>query len=121
MIKEFIPYKEAVALKELGFDGKCLTYYNTYNDFPEFSNGDEYWVNNDFGDNPEFTSAPLYQQAFRWFRDNQGISFFIQDIYPAGCQLNIHNGSDYDQTEYNTYEEAELDCLRKLNELKEKE
>ena len=32
MTKEFIPYEQALALKELGFDEHCLASFYTYTD-----------------------------------------------------------------------------------------
>lgn len=63
---EFIPYEQALTLKELGFDEPCFSYYK--NDqlsdiLEEVTNSGMRNVNNEIDD---YISAPLYQQAFRW-------------------------------------------------------
>ena len=63
---EFIPYEQALELKELGFNEPCFGYWNidpylpkpTFNLVKPF---DHEWC----------VPAPLYQQAFRWFRDTK--------------------------------------------------
>jgi hypothetical protein len=99
MKNEFIPYEEALALKELGFDEDCFGFY-----IKEANNqacGGDYPCN---GTN----SAPLYQQAFRWFREKYG---FVNETYiPLFITKRISVNGD-------TYEEAELACLRKLIEI----
>jgi len=57
----FVLYEIALALKELGFDEPCLGYYDKTQTFHLCS----FQNMNDKG----FVSAPLYQQAFRWFRE----------------------------------------------------
>jgi hypothetical protein len=57
--KEFIPYTEALALKELGFDEPCFGYYDE--------------GGNLYTEMVEVLKAPLYQQAFRWFREKYNI------------------------------------------------
>ena len=98
MNKEFILYEEALALKELGFDEDCFGFY-----IKEANNqacGGDYPCN---GTN----SAPLYQQAFRWFREKG----FVNETYiPLFITKRISVNGD-------TYEEAELACLRKLIEI----
>lgn len=120
MNKEFIPYKEALALKELGFDEPCLaSYYHAGKklDICEYVCNGEYTV-----------LAPLYQQAFRWFREKHQICSWIEfDFHMFDVIiLNGNNGeriglisSMGDLTPYHfyTYEEAKLACLRKLIEL----
>jgi hypothetical protein len=60
MNKEFIPYEQALELKELGFDEECLKkQYHHENDS----------VNVHFPNDLD-CQIPLYQQAFRWFREN---------------------------------------------------
>ena len=92
MNKEFIPYEQALALKELGFDEPCFGA----------------WVNNELfiteNENPKIQSlsinqctAPLYQQAFRFLREKYGL--------------------EDDFSMFNSYEEAELECLKKLIEI----
>ena len=60
MEKEFIPYEQAVALKELGFDEKCLSCY--LYEVETFSWELNYQISNN--SIPWIISAPLYQQAF---------------------------------------------------------
>ena len=74
MNKEFIPYEEAIALKELGFDEPCSAFYKIedselYYDTIFQSQTVKFRNNtglNTYGDLKEKISAPLYQQAFRW-------------------------------------------------------
>jgi len=58
MNKEFVPYEQALALKELGFDEPCYGHYANDVDHTLFTNGNR----------PPGISAPLYQQAFRAYR-----------------------------------------------------
>jgi hypothetical protein len=123
MNKEFIPYEQALELKELGFNEECMAYY-------------EKWIHQEQGqkimfmtglpsivsDKEDITLAPLYQQAFRWFREKYG----IVGIVKFGTQeftYNVYNNDAIglltkDSLDFNgTYEEAEIACLKKLIEL----
>jgi len=122
MKKEFIPYEQALALKELGFDEPCLAKYIKYdNDIVENYNQ----FNIYFIENLETTSLlkPLYQQAFRWFREKYELSYCIESFYTdewfyfwkiLGKDRNYSEIQDYNN---NKYEEAELECLKKLIEI----
>jgi len=122
MDKEFIPYEEALALKELGFDGECYSYYKWNSVFSnDVSNGRKY--NSEFAKSGGYISAPLYQQAFRWFREKYEL-WFRPDYYDetrTDYSGSIHKLGKYsavtDVEDYNTAEEAELACLRKLIEI----
>jgi hypothetical protein len=111
MNKEFIPYEQAQALKELGFDEPCFGYYKHEELLIEGK-----YKNSDHGFS---ISAPLYQQAFRWFREKYNIisstrtHFNEEFFYEIYVDVMNEITSDY----YNTYEEAELECLKKLIEL----
>ena len=126
MNKEFVPYQQALELKELGFDEPCFGYYNSGVKTPlEVEYSIPY-------DHKEYLSAPLYQQAFRWFRDEYGLRGFI-GFRPNVKQFDFHiydmylSGKEYvkqrTMEEFNkdpkvgTYEEAELACLIKLIEI----
>jgi hypothetical protein len=128
MQKEFIPYEQALELKELGFNEPCLAFYNG-----EFLDSTEYnfdtGLNKDYG---ECISAPLYQQAFRFFREKYGYfisifntEFIIYTEYSASQYFDVSNGkmkSKYVRTiehqeNKESYEEAELACLEKLIEI----
>jgi hypothetical protein len=120
MEKEFIPYEQALALKELGFDEPCFWWY----DFEKELRKDRIGVNSinsKYFLNGNSCSAPLYQQCFRWFREKYNLKGHVEAVeYLDGtpntyhwCIFNKYN-SGYDQL---TYEEAELACLKKLIEL----
>ena len=123
MEKEFIPYEQALVLKELGFDEPCFGYYT----------GDKKHLlirpnmgrrNEDLND--IVCTAPLYQQAFRFFREKYGIMYRITS-YAFGYQIHLDNTPEpkfwntdrrFDSdVDYEIYEEAELDCLKKLIEI----
>jgi hypothetical protein len=123
MEKEFVTYEQALALKELGFDEPCIAFYDKL----KFSNNIRLCflsqrVNNSIlntikNTNGTLISAPLYQQAFRWLRNEYATCWYIQSEYPAFYGLYIHNGTDYDHYVYDKYEEAESACLDKLIEI----
>jgi hypothetical protein len=109
MNKEFIPYEQAVALKELGFDEPCFGFY-TYEG--KFSNELSF---NEYKNTALKTSASLYQQAFRWFREKQFMmSYIYYDVEYKFCFCIGYNDKIKG---FNTYEEAELACLNKLIEI----
>jgi hypothetical protein len=119
MEKEFVPYEQALALKELGFDEPCFGWYN-------WTGKDLSLTNNSYVDiNP--TPAPTFSQAFRWFREKYGLFVSPNVIsYEDGPYLwffEINStvlpfGTDLGETDdYKTYEEAELECLKKLIEI----
>ena len=128
--KEFVPYQEALTLKQLGFDEPCFGYYNIKNNNLQLfsDNLQDASCNSDLKyDDFKHCTAPLYQQVFRWFREKYGlyssVEYYIED-YKYPCFLfNIKNKPDNlpikykGLSGYNTYEEAELACLRKLIEI----
>ncbi len=134
-MKDFVPYQEAIELKQLGFDEPCFATYNTdkkvsrnpshnIEDLP-IEGQPYYWNNSKI--HKDTVTAPLYQQAFRWFREKSFICHVTNDLSD-----NLHDeiyvyvmtkgyGDLIDRSEeYRTYEEAELACLQKLIELVKK-
>jgi len=126
MNKEFIPYTQALALKELGFDEPCFgswgvdcvkipTYTHCISNFYKNSNHPVGKV-----------TAPTYSQAFRWFREKHILDSIVQPTYSTEYQFRVFNVEtkfkvqvygDYMSKEFNTYEEAENACLIKLIEI----
>ena len=111
MKKEFIPYEIALALKELGFNEPCLAYYDYYTKGVPLN----IYESDDGCGQP----APLYQQAFRWFREKHGFYNQIHKRYGwEGIIRNSVNGTlEWNDGTYNSPEEAELACLKKLIEI----
>ena len=115
MEKEFTSYEEALALKELGFDEDCFGYYVN-------AELDLTWKFSDcslYQDTHISILAPLYQQAFRWFREKY--SLLCRISYKSGKYKfeyqYISSANNLYMSEYETYEEAELECLKKLIEI----
>jgi len=129
MTKEFIPYQQALDLKELGFDEPCLAQYRKY-DVGEatldigFSKNE---IISKFDNLVLFCSAPLYQQAFRWFREKHNLyAIIIPTVTMAWTfktmtvtqgMIEVPPYSHVDAYDYSRREEAELACLIKLIEI----
>ena len=116
MEKEFVTYELALRMKSLGFDEPCFGHY---------SNGELVYSSHTNNNMQRFRySAPLYQQAFRWFREKYNLICRVS-VTSYGCTLDEQEfycviTSKYGTASYeifNTYEEAELDCLEKLIEI----
>jgi hypothetical protein len=114
MEKEFIPYEQALALKELGFDEPCLGYFDPlYKKLviweKESTNSSSNWV-----------SAPTFSQAFRWFREKYGYDVSIKKCTPSEYKFEIEQlfaeGDNYYFIDFSfpSHEVAELECLKKL-------
>jgi hypothetical protein len=115
-LSQFVPYEQALELKELGFDEHCFKYFSTEITHPENTLFNTRWR---YESEDSEISAKLYQQVFRWFREKYKIRFIIQSsmsdldeffkvIFPNGVQRGVS---------CNTYEEAELECIKKLIEI----
>lgn len=112
--REFIPHEQALALKELGFDELCLMWYNKTELVFNYNKNTESWQSKNT------CSAPLYQQAFRWFRDKYNLMIPIYKDDIGQYYFSIPNSDRLlDTTNYcsESYEEAELECLKKLIEI----
>ena len=121
MEKEFVPYELAVKLKALGFSnsysiggyqGGAVFYYEEgklyYDGRPMYSSDCHAGQ----------IDAPLYQQAFRWFREKGFLIDFTSHNKDAhDFYIKWSEGKSILSDTYNTYEEAELTCLSKLIDL----
>jgi hypothetical protein len=157
MNKEFIPYEQALELKELGFREETLAYYSkNFNPkgnyevrFASDSGSIIDWNEPDEENDYTYASAPLYQQAFRWLRNQyitkrsinergdyiEGNFFNLPLIFPNGYEIKLLKPSIsytivggreipfyaepeavYKETT-ESYESAELGCLKKLIEI----
>lgn len=136
MEKEFVLYEQALALKELGIDEFCFTYYlngviqpslnpKDYTHFSEISEINKNMLNH------EIVLAPTFSQAFRFFREKYGLVGLptpLSTSYPSkvthyGWTVVSDKNTDEWENEdegFKTYEEAEVECLKKLIEIVKK-
>jgi hypothetical protein len=122
MDKEFIPYKQALALKELGFDEPCFGWYQDNTLRLDINANQSIKFHEHLGRFKGCIIAPLYQQAFRWFREKQNLIGLVDGGYDNSKNIftyviwNDFRDDIFDDY-YSTYEEAELACLIKLIEV----
>lgn len=115
MKSEFVPYELAVKLKALGFDEPCFARFNNDGDLL-IAHTEKYIIDNGVDRSEFFTLAPLFQQAFRWFREEHNLGHMINGIGYESFLFNI-GGLVTVFPMFKTYEEAELACLDKLIEI----
>jgi hypothetical protein len=126
MNKEFCTYEQALALKELGFDEPCFGYFIGLGDNKEtpykfmfIQTSKEQFIGAD-----NAFHRPLYQQAFKWFREKHKLESIV---VPSGNSEGKTNGyyfeiifdfskDNIESDSYPSYEEAEQACLNKLIE-----
>jgi len=145
MEKEFIPHKEAKALKKLGFDEKCIAIYEGMEDktFVAHYVTHPYFTKEQLEDKklrpalyadqdtrnsklPQWgISAPLYQQAFAWFRDEHnmlanvysnasGFLFEYHDTVGGTHRYDSDISGPNDSGCWDEYKDAELECIKFL-------
>ena len=120
--KDFLPYELSLKMKQLGFDEPCMYYVDEQNNsfiYNFQTHPDEFieWCG------VTVISTPLFQQAFRWFREKYQLHSTITSISQESWQWHITKpgeslGKMY-QEDFYTYEEAELACLFKLIDIVE--
>jgi hypothetical protein len=101
MEKEFVPYELAVKLKAIGFNEPCFGLYAP-------PSKTVFLHHYGLLTAKEQVLAPLWQQAFRWFREPKNGSLNHLDFM-----------YEYLKDDSMSYEEAELACLQKLIEIVE--
>lgn len=119
----FCPYEQALALKELGFDEPCIGFFENNGKNSLLVTDSVNFTNTDL--EVEGVSSPLYQQAFRWFREKYNLNSFIIDSKSYNWYFNINDMIIDDVVSevlfFKSYEEAELECLKKLIEIAKKQ
>jgi len=120
MENEFVTYEQALALKQLGFDEKCIAYFNESDILLK--------KNIEMQDlHSIHTLAPIKQQVFRWFREKYDL-FGCIDLHISTpinwyVRIDIIKINDFiyhskdDHKYFKTYEEAENACIDKLIEI----
>ena len=152
MIKQFVPYREAVILQALGFDEPCMAIYlnensnqagelfsrelticneETYDEVENIEIDPPFLTYTNSEIYKQYTTAPLLQQAFKWFRDKHNmhgcvdlsIISFEDGINRYQFRVDDIVVNDYlyhsvdDNLFFVAYEDAETACLKKLIEI----
>ena len=127
MKNEFIPYAQALELKELGFDEPCFaTFYKK--ELSQYPNSRE--EETGFNITPfelvkntevvgliaDTITAPTFSQAFRFFREKYDLDV-ISKPHIRKTKKYVCDPVNIRLEAKNTYEEAELECLLKLIEI----
>lgn len=105
MNKEFVPYVEALELKQLGFDKPSVSGFS----YPDSDN--------------LLTQAILYQQAYTFFREYQDwpieswIQPYLSDKPRQYEAFYWRRGEKVSVGVFSTYDDAQLNLLRKLIEI----
>jgi hypothetical protein len=137
MEKEFVPYEQSLELKELGFDEECFAWYAETKNLQISPDVYKKWTSKPCNNsniiivfNSDCVTAPLYQQAFRWFREKYNIDSWIQPFTfkkSNGVLCLPDESYSYfifkdgvwvdDKVDFLEPEEAELECLIQLIEI----
>ena len=123
MIKEFVNYEMALALKELGFDEPCYDNYNIYGKLWGLRLNKQVKIKG-------ACLAPTFSQAFRFFREKFNLFSYVElhlnfpiryyfIIYEIGNDDFVCHTED-ETIFYDKYEDAEIACLLKLIEVVKK-
>lgn len=117
MKNEFIPYEQALALKELGFNEPSFKAYDSKGVLQKCTS--DYWDISSLNIINEATTsnlkvlAPTFSQAFRWFREKHDLDV-ISKPHIRKTKKYVCDPVNIRLEAKNTYEEAELECLKKL-------
>lgn len=127
----FVPYQEALELKELGFDEQCLAHYvfrtNTSGKGEVFLHIGKLDYDDIYLEYKQ-ENIPLYSQAFDWFREKHSLYSYIEPVIVEHAaspikfdyvilELNISEEIIFDTLPFHSNEKAQLACLQKLIEI----
>ena len=128
MNKDYIPYEQAFELRKIGYDDECTMYYAPGHpegfylvDATPLTNSHWLFTADDQERRKVMCTAPLYQQAFRWFREEHGWVGGIRKLSSMGNNKIVGEFYKDDDNSFimfgETYEECELRALKYLIEL----
>ena len=131
MKKEFVPYEQALELKKLGFNEPCYAYFSNKYTYVDTIIKPIHVISENINESAlirklEITClSPTFSKAFRWFREKYNLIPDIQyygnwnfEIFRIGEFAEPMDDVNVDYTfKGGTYEEAELECLKKLIEI----
>ena len=128
----FVPSQQAQILKDLGFKELCLAFSYVKSEFGFIKDRinlvdslEEDLVKNS-DERVDYYARPTYEQAFKWFLKEFNLDSHVNvDVWSSKkCDYRITGGIvvagangelfDIDSNYYDTYEEAELECLKRL-------
>ena len=126
MNKEYVPYEQALEIKELGFDEPCFGFYHINSGY---TIGYAFCYSDVESQPIDGCSAPLYQQAFRFIREKYGYNCFVTSSILDGTWYYFRENlkdrkkdSDPELTpHFETPEEAERICLINVIDIIKKE
>ena len=120
MEKEFVPYAEALELRDVGFDEPCICGYSKNTE--QLETYSRFLVTKD-----SFTvDAPTFSQAFRFFREfreyedwciESWIQPYLSDEPRQHEAFYWRRGEKVSVGVFSTHDEAQLNLLRKLIEI----
>lgn len=134
-IKQFVPYQECVSLKELGFNYDCLGYWQValtsqkheedgYSGPFGWKKGEKnfhlrYFKNGGYTDftteNWLSVGAPLWQDVYRWFREEHQLIGTIElTLIDGEFGYRINRGDFIEPDKPLDYDGAMLECLREM-------
>jgi hypothetical protein len=120
MVEQFVPYEIALELKELGFDEPCIACYYKLNMLATYS--ENLFEPKNYNTSGYCVSAPLWQQAFDWFRKEYHLhseiaySRDLSEYFWIIPNVKTNEPCEVSET-FKTYEETRLACLEKLIEI----
>jgi hypothetical protein len=132
--KDFLPFELSLKMKQLGFDEPCMYYVDEQNNsfiYNFQTHPDEFieWCG------VKVISTPTYSQSFKFFREKYNLQSEIEFRHcEYSFKINFQKLADGENPPvmvwhlidswlglnmnlFKTYEEAELECLKKLIEI----
>lgn len=123
----FVPYQIALDMKSIGFDESCFNEFFRSGNLrykevvysKDMRNITSSTLTNSELNTLDIITAPLYQQAFKFFREEYKLDNWVYKSRDGAYFCSILKGSRYlyPSIEFTSHEEAELACLRKLIEI----
>jgi hypothetical protein len=124
--EQFVPFNEAQQLFELGFNEECMGAFFDNKEIPSMG----YYREQDYVIYMDGRClAPVWQQAFDFFRTKFGINAVIKPSFNCFNITDIMKYDEYEDENYDydlkgfqhkdftSYQEARLECLKKIIEL----
>jgi hypothetical protein len=115
MEEQFVNFNESLEMNQLGFIEPCFAYYGELNGGEIFL-----FLKNNYDIQAIGILAPLWQQAFDFFREQYELMGVInfnevaKNYYYYIFSMEGEDNPEYRQKHFETYQEARLDCITSL-------